>query len=153
MSDYVRGLRERIGRDLLLLPSAAVFVRDGEGRILLVRSDTGNWMLPGGAVDPGERPAEAARREAFEEAGVVVEPVRIAGVFSGPEYRHRYPNGDEIAYVLTVFESRLVDGEPRPDGDETHDVGWFAPGELEMLQTSKSTSSTLRDVLAGVSFR
>lgn len=153
MSDYVRGLREKIGHDLLLGPSAAAFVRDGEGRILLVRGGAGNWMLPGGAVDPGERPADAARREAFEEAGVVVEPLQIAGVFGGPEYRHTYPNGDEIAFVVTVFEARLVAGEPRPDGDETHAVGWFAPDELAGLRISASHRATLDDLLAGVSFR
>lgn len=153
MSEYVRGLRRKIGHDLLFGPSAAVFVRDHEGRILLVQSPTGNWMLPGGAVDPGERPAEAARREAWEEAAVVVEPLRVAGVFGGPEYRHTYPNGDEIAFVLTVFDARLVEGEPRPDGEETQAVGWFAPDELETLQTTPATRATLRDVLAGIGFR
>ena len=152
MSDYVRGLREKIGHELLLGPAAAALVR-AEGRILLVKSTEGKWMLPGGAVDPGETPADAARREAWEEAGVVVEPLRIAGVFGGPEYRHTYPNGDELAYVTTVFEARLVDGVPRPDGEETEDAGWFSVDELAALPMSLSTQTTLRDLFAGVSFR
>ncbi|MDP9327759.1 MAG: NUDIX domain-containing protein [Actinomycetota bacterium] len=39
--------------------------------VLLVRSRTGRWTLPGGRVDPGETPFGAAAREAREEAGVV----------------------------------------------------------------------------------
>src|SRR5687768_2430179 len=37
MSDHVRSLRERVGHDLLLLPSVAVLVQDDHGRVLLVR--------------------------------------------------------------------------------------------------------------------
>jgi 8-oxo-dGTP pyrophosphatase MutT (NUDIX family) len=67
ISPYVRDLRDLVGDRLLLLPSVAVFVRDDAGRVLLVRhSDTGQWGAVGGGIDPGESPAEAARREAWE---------------------------------------------------------------------------------------
>ncbi len=153
MSDYVRGLRAKVGTDLLFMPSVGVLVRDGDGRILLVRHVEGRWMLPGGAVDPGERPAEAAVREAWEEAGVVVEPLRIAGVYGGPEYRIVYENGDENAWVITVFDARIVEGEPHPNDDETSEVGWFAPEEIEQLPRSDATKATLRALLAGEEFR
>src|SRR5881398_1994349 len=105
MSDYVRRLREKVGNDLLFMPSAGTLIRDEAGRVLLVRHVEGRWMLPGGAVDPGERPADAAAREALEEAGIVVEPLAVAGVFGGPEYRITYENGDETAWVITVFHA------------------------------------------------
>lgn len=38
--------------------------------MLLVCTRGGLWTIPGGRVDPGESPAEAAAREAYEEAGV-----------------------------------------------------------------------------------
>ncbi len=152
MSDYVRRLRAKVGNDLLFMPSVASIVRDPEGRILLVRHVEGRWMLPGGAVDPGERPAEAARRECLEEAGVVIEPVRIVGVYGGPEYRVTYANGDDAAWVVTIFEARLVDGIPAPSDDETIDVGWFALDEIAALPQSDAMRSTLRHVFAGVSF-
>lgn len=153
MSDYVRGLRAKIGNDLLFLPSVAAAIRDDAGRLLLVRHVEGRWMLPGGGVEPGERPAEAAARECLEEAGIVVEPLRIAGVFGGPEYRITYANGDRAMWVVTVFDARIVAGEPAPSDDETSEVGWFAPQEIESLPQSEAMRATLRELLAGRSFR
>ena len=43
-----------------------------EGRVLLLRRPSGLWAPPGGQVEPGEEPAAAALREAFEETGVQV---------------------------------------------------------------------------------
>ncbi len=147
MSDYVRGLREKIGNDLLLMPAVVGLIRDGEGRVLLVRHVEGRWQLPGGAVDPGERPEETLRRECLEEANAEVLPLRIAGVFGGPEYRGTYRNGDEIAFVVVVFEAELVGGELRPDEDETQAVEWFAPAELADLEMHASTRSTLTSLV------
>jgi 8-oxo-dGTP pyrophosphatase MutT (NUDIX family) len=152
MSDYVRGLREKIGNDFMFMPSVAALIRDDEGRILLVQHVEGRWQLPGGAVDPGERPAAAMQRECLEEAGVTVEPVCIAGVFGGPEYRITYANGDEAGWVVTVFEARIGAGVPAPSDDETQSVGWFRPDEIEELVLAPSTSETLRCLLVGKDF-
>ena len=152
MSDYVRGLRALIGTELLFMPSVACVIRDDEGRLLLVRHVEGRWMLPGGAIDPGERPADAARRECWEEAGVLVEPLRIAGVFGGPEYRITYSNGDEAAWVTTIFEARLLSGEPHAHDDETIDAGWFRPEEIGALELAPSMEQSLGHLLRASAF-
>ena len=152
MSDYVRGLRERVGNDLLFMPSTHCLIRDGDGRLLLVRHVEGRWMLPGGAVEPGETPADAARRECWEEASVLVEPERIVGVYGGPGYSVVYRNGDRAMWVVTIFEARLLDGEPRPGDDETIDAGWFAEDELGGLEMSDATRRTLAAALSGAPF-
>jgi 8-oxo-dGTP pyrophosphatase MutT (NUDIX family) len=147
MSDYVRRLREKVGNDFLFMPSVSALIRDDDGRILFVQHVEGRWQLPGGAVDPGERPAEAMQRECLEEAGITVDPIRIAGVFGGPEYRITYANGDEAGWVVTVFEARIVAGVPSPSDDETQAVGWFSPGEVELLDLAPSTHTTLKSLL------
>jgi 8-oxo-dGTP pyrophosphatase MutT (NUDIX family)/predicted kinase len=136
-----------VGHDLLLLPSTAILPRDDAGRILLVRLiDTGDWAAIGGAVEPGESPRDGAVREAEEEAGITVELDNILGVFGGPEYRVTYPNGDETAYVVTVFDATVLDGTPRPDGDETFEVGWFQPDELPLEQMGGLNRALFRDL-------
>lgn len=64
--------------------------RDGAAEVLLVKPggpfwrnrDAGAWMIPKGAVEPGETPAEAALREFEEETGarVTAEPFPLARV-------------------------------------------------------------------------
>jgi 8-oxo-dGTP pyrophosphatase MutT (NUDIX family) len=147
ISAHVRHLRERVGHDLLLLPSTSVLPRDDDGRILLVRLiDTGNWATIGGAVEPDESPVACAVREAMEEAGITVELGTIRGVFGGPDYRVTYPNGDESAYVVTVFDATVIDGSPRPDGDETSEVAWFRPDELPIDEMGGLTKALFRDL-------
>jgi 8-oxo-dGTP pyrophosphatase MutT (NUDIX family) len=153
MSDYVRRLREKLGNDYLFMPSVSALIRDDDGRVLFVQHFEGRWQLPGGAVDPGERPAEAVRRECLEEAGIIVEPIRIAGVFGGPEYRITYSNGDDAGWVVTVFEARIVAGEPSPSDDETQAVGWFTAKEIEALELAPSMRETLRCLSAGAEFQ
>jgi 8-oxo-dGTP pyrophosphatase MutT (NUDIX family) len=153
MSDYVRRLREKVGNDFMFMPSVTALIRNDDGRILFVQHVEGRWQLPGGAIDPGERPAEAMQRECLEEAGITVEPIRIAGVFGGPEYRITYSNGDEAGWVVTVFEARIVAGEPLPSDDETQAVGWFSLEEIEALELVPSMRETLSCLIAGAEFR
>ncbi len=140
ISPYVARLREKVGHDLLVLPSVAVLPRDEIGRILLVQiADTGQWATIGGAIEPDESPEEAAVREAEEEAGVVLALGALLGVVGGPEYRMVYPNGDQTCYVTTVFDAEVISGSPTPDGDETTAVSWWSPRALPVERMSAFT--------------
>ncbi|MGO9247235.1 MAG: NUDIX domain-containing protein [Solirubrobacteraceae bacterium] len=151
ISPYLRRLRERVGHDLVLLPSVAVLPRDDDGRLLLVReSQTRLWQTIGGAIEPDESPAEAAIREAAEEAGVVVEVTDIRGVVGGPQFRMIYPNGDLVSYVPTIFDARVIDGEPRADREETIEVAWFATGQLADVALSEFTIALLSDPVVAI---
>ncbi len=148
ISPHVARLRQEVGHDLLLLPSVAVLPRDEDDRLLLVRlADDGRWATIGGAVEPHEAPEEAARREALEEAGVVVTLRRLLAVVGGPGYEVTYPNGDRTAYVSAVYDAVVTGGHPVPDDDETTEVAWFAEAELDGLALSAFNRRLLTDVL------
>ena len=150
MSPFIRRLRELIGNELLVLPSAAVLPRDDRGRVLLVRLvDSGLWATIGGAIEPDESPQEAALREAEEEAGIRLELGPILDVLGGPEYRLTYPNGDQASYVVTVFDATIIGGTPTADDDETSAVEWWDPSGLPHDQMSTLTRALLRDVGIG----
>jgi 8-oxo-dGTP pyrophosphatase MutT (NUDIX family) len=94
-------------RDLVIVNPA--------GQVLLQRrSDDGEWGLPGGALEPGEEPAEALVREIREETALEVVPERIVGVYAGPDFFVRYPNGDEAAILsITLRMPSGGGGAPR----------------------------------------
>jgi 8-oxo-dGTP pyrophosphatase MutT (NUDIX family) len=144
ISPYLAALREKIGHDLVLAPSVAVLPRDGAGRVLMVLNrETGLWQTIGGSLEPGESPQQAARREALEEAGVEVELRGILAVSGGEEFRLTYPNGDQVAYVTTIFDAVVTGGEPKPDGEETSAVEWFTLHELARADTDDFTRALL----------
>ena len=144
MSPYVRNLRAKIGTDLLEVPTVSVIVMDAQLRVLLVRHVEGNlWTTPGGMIEPLEVPADAAVRETYEETGLHVELTRILGVVGGPLFRAAYSNGDEIAFVSTVFAARPLGGTLRPDGVETLETRYFARDELAGLPMKRHVPPVL----------
>jgi 8-oxo-dGTP pyrophosphatase MutT (NUDIX family) len=148
ISPYLAALRRRLGHDLILVPSVTALVRNDAGEILFARSrESGRWQTLGGAVDPDESPADAARREAFEEAGVAIELGPILAALGGPEFRLIYANGDAVAYVSTVFDARITSGTPTPDGDEISELCWRAPDDLASLDLDELNRALIEAVL------
>ena len=129
------------------LPSVSVGIRDAQGRVLLARHVEGNrWLLPGGGIEPGETPADAAVREVWEETGVVVRLTRLVGVFGGPHYVVHYRNGDRTSYVSSVFEAVIESGDFRPDGTELHELRFVTESEAAAL----TLAPWVAEVLAAV---
>jgi 8-oxo-dGTP pyrophosphatase MutT (NUDIX family) len=134
ISPYVQRLRDAVGGARLLLPSVTALIYDDEGRLLLVRQrDGGVWSTPGGSMEPDETPADAVAREAWEETGLRVKPRRVSGVYGGPEFIVRYPNGDESQYVMIVFECQVLGGQLHPDGEETTEACYWTADEAAAL--------------------
>ncbi|MGW0806739.1 NUDIX domain-containing protein [Nonomuraea sp. NPDC002799] len=140
MSPFLARLREKVGSELLMLPSASGFVFDDAGRLLVARhGDVGLWGAPGGGIDPDERPEDAVVRELREELGIGIEVRGLIGVYGGPEFRTLYPNGHQVGYVIAVYGATLVSGVPEPDGDEITDCRWVTEQELPGLRTTPWT--------------
>ena len=148
MPEYIRRLRDIVGGDeLLQLPSVSIALRDADGRVLLARHAEGDvWLLPGGAVEPGETPADAALREMWEETRLLVRLTGVIGVFGGPEFIVRYRNGDRASYVTTTFEAALEAGRARPDGSELLELRFVSEAEAATLRTAPWVSEVLQAV-------
>jgi 8-oxo-dGTP pyrophosphatase MutT (NUDIX family) len=132
--EFIKSLRSKIGTDLLQVPTVAVLAYDEQGHLLLIQDKaSGLWGAPGGIIDPLETPADAAVRETWEEAGVLVELTRLIGVFAGEDFSGAYENGDQVSCVSTVFGARVIRGTPRPDGVETADARFFSHQEIDRL--------------------
>jgi 8-oxo-dGTP diphosphatase len=129
ISDYLSALRQRVGHDLVVVPGVAGIVLDGQGRVLLQRrSDSGEWGLPGGMVDPGESPARTVVREVHEETGLLVRPERLAGVV-GPHHVV-YPNSDVVEVTSSAFVCSVVGGRLEPLDGESSELRFVALDEM-----------------------
>jgi ADP-ribose pyrophosphatase YjhB (NUDIX family) len=97
-----------------------------DGRVLLVRRGVepglGQWGLPAGYAEAGERPEESAIRETLEETGLQVEIDEFLGVYSF--LAESLPGG-----VLVLYAAHAVGGELRPGADAT-EARFFGPHEI-----------------------
>lgn len=128
------------GKPVMVQTGASVIVEDSEGLILMQRRrDDGTWSYPGGRVEIDETVEDAARREVREECGIEVGKLQLLGVFSGPELRHVYPNGDEVCCIDIVYISRDWRGSLRPLDGEAAEVGFYPidrlPAPLSQMNT------------------
>jgi 8-oxo-dGTP diphosphatase len=135
------GMNEASGRR----PVAAVGVVCLRGDdVLLIHRDAppleGQWSLPGGRVEWGERAADAALRELHEETGCRAELLGLIDVVDAvwPD-RH---------YVLIDYAARWTAGAPNA-GDDARDARFFTPAELARLDL---WSETRRIIEAARSF-
>jgi 8-oxo-dGTP pyrophosphatase MutT (NUDIX family) len=109
--------------------TGSAIVTGRRGTVLHWHKRIGGWMQPGGHIDAGETPWEAARRETQEETGL---QVRHPG--GGPRLLHldAHPAGShfhlDLRYLLEA-----ADDEPAPPPGESQQVRWFTlPDALEV---------------------
>lgn len=153
MAGYIMDLRRVVGCRPLMQVGASVIVVNGRGEMLLqLRHDNQCWSYAGGSVELFEPVEDAARRELKEETGLAARSLQLYGVFSGPESRYVYPNGDEISGVDIVYLCRDYDGVLQAEPGEVDELRFFAPDALpENLSppTARVTRQCAADLLKG----
>lgn len=111
------------------VPAVGVVCLRGD-QVLLIRRGTpprqGEWSLPGGRIEPGERAVDAALRELREETGVEAEIAGLIDVVDGI-----FPDSDRH-YVLIDYAARWMSGEPVA-GDDAVEARFVALDQVEAL--------------------
>lgn len=131
MTSYAEDMRKHIGSRRLFVPGVrAVIVNDREELLLQRRTDTALWGLPGGGVELDETVFEALKREVVEETALEVTEAEPMGLYSGPNHRFAYPNGDRVQCFALAFLIRKWEGSPRADGREGSAVQFFPLSRL-----------------------
>ena len=88
-------------------------------------------------MKPGETIAEAAIREVMEETGIEVEVRALIGIYSNPNHVVEYSDG-EVRQQFSVCFSCQRAGGALATSDETSEVGYFSPDELEEMEIHPS---------------
>ena len=128
---YIMDLRKAVGHRPLLQVGASVIVIDELGRILLqLRSDNNTWGYAGGSVEIDEKVEDTARRELYEETGLIAKQLSLLGVFSGKELHNIYPNGDEVSNIDIVFICKNYEGNLKCQAGEVENLKFFDISDL-----------------------
>lgn len=140
--DFILELRALVGDHPLWLSGVTAVVVRGDDVLMIRRTDNGRWAPVAGIIEPAEHPALTAEREVLEEAGIVCEVERIAGVdVSAPV---TYDNGDHSQYLVVVVRCRWISGQPYPADGEATEARWVPRGELGALEPALSEASMRR---------
>src|SRR4051794_21823669 len=115
-------------RDTEPTEGAAAIIFDDSGLLLIVKENYGRrrWSVPGGAIEPGETPVEAALRETLEETKVIAAIDHLIGSYV-------FVDG----FTAYAFAATIVDGVPVvPDTGEIAEVEWAPPEALPMPRSN-----------------
>ena len=119
-------MRKVVGHRCILQVGASVILEDEHGRVLLQkRADNHMWGYAGGSVELDEKVEDAAKRELFEETGLIANSLELFGVFSGKELHYIYPNGNEVSNIDVVYVCRDYCGELKRQEDEVVELKFF----------------------------
>ncbi|WP_326522580.1 NUDIX domain-containing protein [Deinococcus rhizophilus] len=159
LSNHLARLRAAVGPRPLFVPGASVLVGNERGRLLLLRhARTGQWVLPGGKLHPGESFRACAHRELHEETGLRAVRLTPVQLLQGPEFR--YEDSGIWDSVGVLYRAEEVTGELTLPEGEIAEAQWWTADELkgaELLglytrrsveawagQTSPSSRASLR---------
>ncbi len=114
------------------VPVVACVVLNENQEVLLVKRGVppaeGMWALPSGFMEMGEQPEETAKRELFEETGIVGEVEEIIGICGQSSLKYRW-------IVSIGYKLRWISGKLRP-GDDAVDVRFFSLNSLPEIPFS-----------------
>ena len=132
-----------------IVVAVTAFVLDRNSRLLLIRrTDSGRYAIPGGAQEIGETIGQAVTREVAEETGIEVEPTGIIGVYSDPGHVIAFSDGEVRQEFSICFRARYLGGTPATS-DESSEVVWVNRDDLAGLDIHPSIRLRIEHGYAG----
>ncbi|MGH3862766.1 NUDIX hydrolase [Actinokineospora sp.] len=129
--------------------ACSTFVQDADGRVLMIRrTDSGRYTIPGGQLEPGESLSSAAVRETKEETGIDTEISGLVGIYSNPKHVIEYSDGEVRQEFSICFRGNPVGGEIKVS-DESEEVGWVRIEQLAELDIHDSIRLRIKHALDG----
>lgn len=128
--DYVKYIRDMVGKNRVILTAAATIIEKDNKVLLQRRSDNNAWSLVGGVMELDENFSECALREVKEETGLDVKLDYLVGIYH--HYNMEWVSGDKAHIICAVYKASIVSGEPRID-EESIELKYFAKNEIPYI--------------------
>ncbi|MCA8898794.1 MAG: NUDIX hydrolase [Hyphomonas sp.] len=131
------------------VPAVGTVCFRGEDALLIRRGTkplAGNWSIPGGKIEFGERAADAALRELKEETGVTA---RLVGLVDVVDAVFRSRSSGEVTrhFVLFDYAAVWLSGTPQAGDDAAH-AEWIDPARLAGLELWDETRRIIDEARA-----
>lgn len=133
MSGYIMDLRKIVGHRTLIQCAASIIIINEKGQLLLgKRTDNHKWGYSGGSIEIDEKVEDCAKRELFEEMGLVADELEFFMVNSGPEIHYIYPNGDEVSNIEIIYLCKKYHGEITRQEEELEEIRFWDVNDIEL---------------------
>lgn len=123
----------------------AIILEPNESLVLVIRGNPpyqGQWALPGGFVELGEKVEDAVRREVKEETNLTVEIIKLSGVYSEP---NRDPRGHTISIAYLCRRNNTSD--ILKGGSDAKEAKVFQREALKKLQLAFDHERIINEAL------
>ncbi len=113
---YISEMRKYVGHaPIMCVAAMGILYKEKKGLLLEKRTDTGEWCVPGGAIELGESLEEALKREIKEETNLDINNPKLFDIKANVHMV--YPNKDEVYYTDVVYVINEFFGELKPDAE------------------------------------
>jgi ADP-ribose pyrophosphatase YjhB (NUDIX family) len=130
-----------------LVVATSAVVTDDSGRILVQRrADSGNWALPGGAMELDESLTGSVIREVKEETGYDIEVTGMVGTYTDPKHIIAYSDG-EVRRQFNICYTARITGGTLTISTESTDIRFADPAQLDDLPMHPTQRLRIRHYL------
>ncbi len=115
---YISEIRKLVGHaPIMAVAAMGIIYNENTGLLLEKRTDTGEWCIPGGAIELNETIEDALKREINEETNLEFRDPKLFDIKAN--IHMIYPNGDEVYYTDIVYEINEFWGTLNPDSESS----------------------------------